>query len=602
MNRGWDMLSQSVKGTCSPLSPLNQQNPMSRLLLVLLLSLLPLHAQETLFRQVADTRTDTHIEATALFSNPSLGGFHPVRVTIVNNQKIPHKVFLDFKDSTTFRESTSCSSSFSYVIPPGKTVVADILVPLAVHNGEQVYPNLTVNLSGSMGKASGSTNSSFSPDFPCVLLSEALYTPNGSALDTEALSSRFASSGYGGSRSFSSKFDPKRLPDDWRAFSGFDTIMLTEADWADVPPGPKNGIVSWVRLGGQLVIYASGNPTAASLDLPEDPGFGEALIKSIKPDLRLNAADTVDLAYTKRATKHRLASITRDFNSAWPLQKSFGEKSFNYILFVLILLAFGILVGPVNLFVFAKSGRRHRLFVTTPLISIGTSLILIALIIFEDGFGGNGTRLTLMEVRPDGNQNAAFIHQEQFSRSGVMTSPSFTVETPALIAQTPLAPSRWARFTSGSGSSGTYDLQPTSGGLFASGDWFQSRSEQGQLVTAVLPTRGRIEATNAPGTVVSTFDFPLEMILYRDPSGQWHRGENIGKGKPAKLTPVDPTMVQPILNDTAKRFTDRNQAFLRRVADRNDAYIAFAKQAPAVETRPGIDWKTDTVITGPIAR
>ena len=61
-------------------------------------------------------------------------------------------------------------------------------------------------------------------------------------------------------------------------------------------------------------------------------------------------------------------------------------------------------------------------------------------------------------------------------------------------------------------------------------------------------------------------------------------------------------MVQPILNDTAKRFTDRNQAFLRRVADRKDAYIAFAKQAPAIETHPGINWQSDTVITGPIAR
>jgi hypothetical protein len=574
---------------------------MNRLIIALLVSLTSLHAQETLFRQVADTKTDTHIEATSLFSHPSLGGFHPVRVTIVNNQKVPHRIFLDFSDSTNYRDGLTASSNFSYVAPPGKTVVADILVPLAVQNGDHNYPNFRANLSGSMGSTMGTANSIFTPDTPCVLLSESLHSPNGSALDTEA-SSR-GSSSYRGSRSgFSSRFDPKRLPDDWRAFSGFDTIMLTEADWADVPPGPRNAIISWVRLGGQLVVYSSGNPTAASLGLPEDPGYGEALIQTIASDLRLNAGDTVNLAYNKRTTKHRLAAIANDFDSNWPLQKAFGEKSFNYILFVLILLAFGILVGPVNLFVFAKSGRRHRLFVTTPLISIGTSLILIALIVFEDGFGGKGTRITLMEVRPDGNQNAAFIQQEQFSRSGVMTSPSFTVKTPALIAQTPLVKSRWARFTSGYGSSGNYDLQPTSGGLFASGDWFQSRSEQGQLVTAVLPTRGRIEAANDPGTVVSTFDFPIETILYRDPSGQWHRGENIAKGKPAKLTPVDPTMVQPILNDTAKRFTDRNQAFLRRVSDRNDSYIAFAKQAPAIETHPGIDWQTHTVITGPIAR
>jgi hypothetical protein len=574
---------------------------MSRLILALLVSILPLNAQETLFRQVADTKTDTHVEVTALFSHPSLGGYHPVRVTIVNNQKIPHKIFLDFSDSTNFREGISCSSNFAYTAAPGKTFTTDLLVPLAVQNGGHGYPNFSANLSGTMGKTMGTANSIFSSGQPAVLLSDDLYSPNGSSLDTEATSRGHSS--YGGSRNgFSSKFDPKRLPDDWRAFSGFDSIMLTEADWADVPPGPRNAIVSWVRLGGQLVVYSGSNLTPISLGLPEDPGFGEIQIQTISSDLRLNAVDTVNIAYSKRATKHRLASITNDFDAGWPLQKAFGEKSFNYILFVLILLAFGILVGPVNLFVFAKSGRRHRLFITTPLISIGTSLILIALIVFEDGFGGNGSRMTLMEVRPDGNQNAAFIHQEQFSRSGVMTSPSFTVETPALIAQTPLASSRWARFTSGYDAGGNYDLQPTSGGLFANGDWFQSRSEQGQLVTAVLPTRGRIEATNDPSIVVSTFDFPIEMILYRDPTGQWHRGENIVKGKPTKLTSVDPTMVQPILNDTAKRFTDRNNAFLRRVSDRKDSYIAFAKQAPAVETHPGIDWQTDTVITGPIAR
>jgi hypothetical protein len=575
---------------------------MSRLIPILLASLCSLSAQETLFRQVADTKTDTHIEATALFSHPSLGGYHPVRITIANNQKIPHKVFLDFKDATNYRDGLSASSNFSFVAPPGKTIVADILVPLSAHNGDLSYHNLRVNLTGTMGKTSGTSDSVFSPNHPEVLLSGDLFGPNGSSLDTEA-NSRASSTYYGGgSRAFSSKFDPKQIPDDWRAFSGFDTVMLTESDWADVPPGSRNAIVSWVRLGGQLIVFSSSTPTPASLGLPTDPGFGEVGVRPIASDLRLDAKATVNLAYSKRFTKHRLQAITDDFSSTWPLQKSFGEKSFNYILFVVILLAFGILVGPVNLFVFAKSGRRHRLFVTTPLISIGTSLILIALIVFEDGFGGNGTRLVLMEVRPDENQNAAFIQQEQFSRTGVMTSPSFSVETPALIAPVPLASTRWARLTTGYGASGNYDLQPASGAVFANGDWFQSRSEQGQLVTAVLPTRGRIEATADTTKLISTFDFPIETLLYLDPSGQWHRAEKIAKGQPAKLTPVDPTMVLPIINDTAKRFTERNRAFLSRVAERKDCFIAFTRAAPGIETHPGVDWITETVITGPIAR
>ena len=147
---------------------------MSRLLLALLISLSSLHAQETLFRVVADTKTDTHIEATALFSNPSLGGYHPVRITISNNQKIPHKVFLNFNNISAYSQGISASSSFSFEAPPGDVVVRDILVPLTVQNGDHNAPSFSVQLSGSMGKAQGSASPIFTPIYACVLLSEAL--------------------------------------------------------------------------------------------------------------------------------------------------------------------------------------------------------------------------------------------------------------------------------------------------------------------------------------------------------------------------------------------------------------------------------------------
>ncbi|MDP4626247.1 MAG: hypothetical protein NWT08_14050 [Akkermansiaceae bacterium] len=564
--------------------------------------LLAASAQEVLFRQVFDTKTDTHVEATALFSSPSIGGYMPVRILIANRQQIPHKIYLNFKDSTNYSESLNTSSSFGFSAPPGKTVVTDILVPLSAQNGVANYHTLDIALSGSMGKTQNSLSTVFTTDQPCVLLSESLYTPNGSALDTE-ISTRTTSSSYGRSGTgFSAKFDPKQLPDDWRAYSGYDTIMLTQADWADVPPGPRNAIISWVRLGGQLVLYTTAKPTLAALGLPQDSSFGKIWIEKIKADLRLNPKVTVNLATTRRGTQTRIESIINDFESAWPIEDEFGEKSFNYVLFVIILIAFGVLVGPVNLFVFAKSGRRHRLFITTPIISIATSLILVGLIILQDGFGGNGTRIVLMEVRPDENQNAAFIHQEQFSRSGVMTSPSFTVDAPALIAPVPIATSRWARLTTNYDSSGTYDLQPTDGKLFASGDWFQSRSEQGQLITAVIPTRGRIEAGSAPDTLISTFEFPIETLLYKDASGEWFRAENVTKGQRIKLTATDPTIIQPILNGLNARFSTRNRSYLKKVSDRDDHFIAITDQAPAIETHPGIDWKTSTIITGPIAR
>jgi len=559
-------------------------------------------AQEVLFRQVADTKTDTYVEATALFSNPSLGGYHPVRVVIANNQLIPHNIFLNFTDATDYNDSITTSSDFPFYAPPGKTVTYDILVPLSPQNGNSPYQSLKASLSGTMGKANSNETTVFEANQPEVLLSDTLHGPNGSALDTE-LSSR-GSSSRSGKRSFSSRFSAKQLPDDWRAFSGFDSIMMTGDDWSAAPPGPRNAIISWVRLGGQLVIFSQASPTMSSLGLPTDPSFGQIMIKPIAADLRLNAASTVDLAYRRggASPKTRMKAITNDFDSSWPAQDELGEKSFNYVSFILILIAFGIIVGPVNLFVFAKSGRRHRLFITTPIIALATSLILVVLIILQDGFGGEGRRVVLMEVRPDQGQNAAFIHQEQFSRTGVMTSSGFIVDASAFMAPVPIAQTRWSRFTDAYDTSGSYDLQPADGKLFASGSWFQSRSEQGQTLTAVVPTRGRIEATAKPDTLVSTFDFPIETLLYLDANGNWHRADKITKGKAITLSPIDPTMVQPVLNDLANRFTGRNKSFFKKVDERKDHFVAFTNQAPAIETHPGIAWKTSTVITGPIAR
>lgn len=559
------------------------------------------NGQEVLFRQVADTKTNTHVEVTSLFSHISLGGYLPVRVLVTNNQAIPHKIFLKCKDSSNYTNEITTSSNFSYLVPPGKTLSQDILVPLAAQNGNTSYGGFTVTLNGSMGEAAGNLSNVFSPSQPIVLLSESLYTPNGSALDTE-LNASSPTSYRGSSNEFSSKFDPKRLPTDWRAFSGFDSIMLTETDWVATPPGSKNAIVSWLRLGGQLVVFTQSQAEPSALGIPADASFGSVVIKPIGADLRLDAKETISLVKPNASSQTRLDAITNNFDGKWPIQKEFGEKSFNYILFVIILITFGILVGPINLFVFAKSGQRHRLFITTPLISAGTSVILIVLIVLQDGFGGKGSRLTLMEVRPDESQNAAFIHQEQFSRTGVMTSPAFGIDDSALIVPLPLSPSRWSRFTDDSDSRGAFNIQPTSGQLYATGDWFQSRSEQGQLVTAVVPTRGRIEAGSESGVLISTFDFPLETLIYRDAAGDWFRADGVNKGRVTTPTPVDPAKILALLNETSARFSKRNKTFLDRAKMRTDHFIAITKHAPAVATHKGIDWQTTTVITGPIAR
>lgn len=567
---------------------------MLRFLLFLTLSL-RVCAQETMIREVYDPGTDTHVEVLALFTNPSCGGFFPVRVKIANNLNSDRSVFLNFESTSSYQETASTNSSFNFTAPAGKSVTRDIMVPLAPPADSYGSSTVTARLGGSLGNAQNSISSSFGSTQPAVLLSDSLFAPHASSLDAE-ISGKFSSSR--GSTEFSAKFDPKQLPDDWLAFSGYDSVIMTDTDWSKVPPGGRNAILSWVRLGGQLLVYSKTQSTRASLGLPEATGFG-----SIQTPLLITgktfAREMVNTV-TRNPTKPRQVSVQSDFVRSWPLQKLFGEQKFRYSLFVVVLIVFGIVVGPVNLFVFAKSGQRHKLFITTPIISLVASLIMIGMIIVQDGFGGSGIRRVLMEVRPDGGLNSAYIHQEQFSRTGVLTGSDFTIPTPAFFSPVEIANSRWARYSDTS-AKGAFNLKPADGKLMASGDWFQSRSEQGHILSAVVSTRGRIEKTDIPGTYLSTFEFPIETIYLLDDSNQWQRASDIQAGKRFAFTPVDGSTTVKALMDEAAAFAQRNRDLFTPTIIRSGHFVAITTRAPGIETNPSVRWKeTRTVITGPV--
>ncbi len=556
-------------------------------------------AQATLFRHVAEGKLNAEIEVESLFNRPSLGGFHPLRIVAQNNQKIPHRFTLRFQDSMGYDSTLTSSAQFSFILKPGETLSQDIIVPLSSQNGSVSQNNLEVTLTGTMGQTSSSTSSLFVHDQPNILLSSSLFTKYGSALDAETIS-RASTSSHSSAppQGFASSFDPKRLPNDWRAFSGFDSLLLSDQDWLEIPPGQQNTILSWVRLGGEMIVITERDPSLASLRLPSEASFGSIKLHSV-PDLENIDVKAIPNLVTKNA---RTKSVVSDFKSAWPLQQTFGEKSFNYGLFVLILIAFGILVAPVNLFVFAKPGQRHRLFITTPIISLATSFLLIVLILFQDGFGGDGKRIVLMEVRPDDNQNAAYIRQEQISRTGVVTSPSFALSPAASITPVPITKNRWSRFTTSYDSSGKYDLQPTSTGLAATGAWFQSRSEQGQIISAVTPTRGRIEFAADNQSLISSFDFPIEELIYQDSSKNWFQAKDIKKGTKITATPITPPTAQNIIQSWASQLSATNKKSFQNLTGRQNHYIAKTTSAPAIDTLPSINWQTTTLLTGPISQ
>ncbi len=577
----------------------------------------PLAAQEVLFNHQPDPKSKARVEAVALFNQPPPNGFLPVRVTITN----PGEQEAEFTFSTTSSDGSYggsgsvTTSTFRIQAAPGKTSRHDLLVPCTTvlnHGGQQ---SVNLRMTGPFGGNQGGLQTSYSDDQPAVLLSEPLYTPNASSLDAEA-SVRHGGRGYG-STSFAAKFDPRELPEDWRAYSGYDGIAMTDTDWGNASPGARNAILRWNRLGGELVIHAlSTSSDLATLGIAPDAkgtraaerSFGQITIVPLATDLKLDSAPTVSRFYSSPRLPALGKSIREDFGGSWQLQAEFGEQGYNYGLFILILVAFGIVVGPVNLFVFAKSGRRHRLFITTPIIALATSVLLVALIILIDGFGGRGMRTALMEVRPDDGENSAYLYQEQISRTGVLLGGGFEVTEPAMLTPVPLASSQWARLTQNNRGGGMrYEVLVRDGKLEVDGDWFQSRSEQGQFLRAIVPTRGRIEARSqaGPPTFLSTFDFPIETLFYRDENGGFWRADKITPGNAFTCREIaagekDHTQ---FMSEAISSLGPRSRRAFEPLADRNLHFVAVTTAAPGIDTLKGIKWQqTRTFITGPVAQ
>lgn len=598
---------------------------LSRALLLAALFVAPLAAQENLFVHVPDPKLKIRIEAVALFSRPSPGGYVPVRITVNNGSDQAGK--LDISTTCTsgsFNDGSTLNSTFTLEAPAEQSSLHDILVPcptLLDYSRGDGSATMNLRMSGSFGSSAGSISGSYSEGQPAVLLSEPLFTPNASLLDNE-VSTSGSHHGRGiGSQVFAGKFSATQMPEDWRAYSGYDGMGMTDADWNQMSPGARNAILRWNRMGGQLVIYAlSSSSNLASLGIADgstareaDRSFGNIAIIPITPDLKLDPPSTVSLFDSGSSLPTVISSVRDDFRSSWALKTNFGVQRYNYTLFILILVAFGVLVGPVNLFVFAKSGRRHRLFITTPLIALGTSALLVGLIIIIDGFGGRGSRVVLMEVRPDNGENSAYIMQEQVSRTGVLTGAAFAVTEPAAITPVVLdsGNNQWARLTDQNWGSGMrYEANFRDGKLLVSGDWFQSRSEQGQLVRAVIPTRGRIEARSLTGTpsLLSTFEFPVKTLYFTDASGGYWHAADIEPGKAFTCTSVDASTVDAFVMDAANQLSQRSRKALLKnktnsLATRPNHFIAFTEKAPGIETYEGIDWQeTRTYITGPIAQ
>jgi hypothetical protein len=341
----------------------------------------------------------------------------------------------------------------------------------------------------------------------------------------------------------------------------------------------------WVSRGGAL--FVCGTPNAPAEFGPA--GFGQVTAIA---DPRIQVSSTALLIHSLRGTIE--SKLANDYSGQWGARKELGEIKANVPLLMVFLMIFGALAGPINLFVFAGHGARHRLFWTTPVISLAASALLFVLIVLKDGFGGSGVRFALVQIMPAAKKSVAL--QEQISRTGVLRSASFITHDPTLIAPITLdsrtnAPKR------------KYENVDTKFG----GEWFTSRSIQAHWLETIAPTRAEISLLNAAEVrgagaapvLVSSMAMPLDQVYFRDDrGGAWqvrnmHTGEKMTLQRIASIPNLLPIESGQRLRDMWDQVKDQTGTF----------YAVTSDPRALVETLPSIRWKDQRAIyLGPVAR
>jgi len=502
-------------------------------------------------------------------------GFVPIEVRLENGSRSRR----DYSFQTTAMQSGQRNFSFeAKIAAPARSERSHLIsVPLGadLRDGSQ-NANLTVRLDG--------------PDVESGFVSQSSYLGSGGKPEQFIGMDRDLAAKYWGE--IEQRFEKKsrklpgaqiewgKVPPDWRTLAGFDILFFSPSVWRSLDARQREMLADWVALGGQLQFCLPQGDPGDDLPVSGDSFLGVITRISEGADFPQRVED---LCSGNRVTLPGM--VGSKYAENWGALNSVGRSSPPAPIVLSFVLAFALLVGPVNFFVFAKPGFRQRLFWTTPLISVAASLLIAGYILARDGVGGHGQRFTVEIL--DASRNRAFLAQEQISRTGVLGETSFAL--PDSVLPIPVSLRDVGLHSGVPGHDSNYRLE---GGRW-SGDWFRSGSTQAQCLVSVEASRRRLEF--APGTdgipvVTSSMPDPILDIFYRDDRGKVWRGENLAPGGKVTLAPSADAKLRKALGASLANASPTLRERALSLSGRRGYFFAVPAQPTTIASLPSIRW------------
>lgn len=485
------------------------------------------------------------------FTEGPMRGHVELAVHVTNGMKRAGTWQLEVAATAQYNRQTSFVTKAEFSVPAGQQQTFKLSVPIAEplhagHHSSRLAGTFVGNYTEYSTFNIDLINYRSGVDDGILLLSPELYRSHGSALQAAYEKKR---SGYIVAKYYS----PKTLPEDWRCYVGFNRMLVTRQDWQALRPNVRTSILDAVAVGElELHFQLPGfnAEMAAELEIPSDAkvwrhGLGiisrydepmDAVILRLEnggPSADILSSRTADDLSDDMMQVPRIASIEQD-RSLTRFEDLVEDQTPPAGLLSLLMLGFGILIGPVNFFVFAKGRRSLRLFVTTPIIAGSVSLLLLVGILFFDGVGGKGYIARLIYMGDDDQQ--VYVEQEQLADTGLYFAQAFEI-----------AGKDWVT-PRGSSITDIQDLDTvgtfTRQGEVHAGDWFVSKRLQAMNSKTYLPSRESFDLIpqddpNAAPKVFSNFRGVCDVFYYVDAQKNVWKGEQVKLGAEQTLRKVD---------------------------------------------------------------
>ena len=336
--------------------------------------------------------------------------------------------------------------------------------------------------------------------------------------------------------------DPTRLPHTWLGYTSLRAVFLGPHEWQQLTEDQKTALLTWTAGGGDLILLDG------SLDALL-PGMNAAAGGTSPPAVRAYFLGRIHLLTSAAASSAGLASVLstagqkQDSNWALPANTSRdwatitargfrlpipGVASVPARTYLMILLVFSAVVGPLNYWFLKRKGQQVLLVLTAPLISVVFILLLGGYVLAGEGIG--------VRVRA-----VTFTMLDQAKRQAV-TRGSVSLYAAGM---SPRGGLRFSRDTAvlplgrdGNGGRDPFLLDLSDGQRFSAG-LLPARSPANFEQVVVRPARERLSITRDTRgvSVVNGLGSRVVTLLYRDGDTIYSLTEPMPAGATALLVP-----------------------------------------------------------------